>query len=82
MSAGHQCRSVAAALAGLLSIVFAVAQGHLTIQSPRQSIAVVASRFVSVTLLPMLTCPGNLPAIGDPETIGPRIALCFIFVHF
>ncbi|WP_025030048.1 CbtA family protein [Nitratireductor aquibiodomus] len=72
-----------AALGGLFSIVFAVAQGRLTVQSPRQTIAVLGSLgFVSVALLPMLKYPGNPPAIGNPETIGARTALYFIFMLF
>jgi predicted cobalt transporter CbtA len=66
------------ALGGLFALVFAFAYGRLGTLRARGSAAFVAlAGFVSVAIVPFLKYPPNPPAIGDPDTIGPRTALFF-----
>ncbi|SAK65075.1 membrane protein [Caballeronia hypogeia] len=66
------------ALGGLFSLVFAFAYGRLGALHARGTSAVLALLgFVSVAVVPFLKYPPNPPAVGNPETIGPRTALFF-----
>jgi predicted cobalt transporter CbtA len=66
------------ALGGLFSLVFAFAYGRLGGLHARGTAALLAlCGFVSVAIVPFLKYPPNPPAIGNPETIGPRTALFF-----
>jgi predicted cobalt transporter CbtA len=69
------------ALGGLFSLVFAFAYGRLGALRARGASALLALfGFVSVAIAPFLKYPPNPPAVGNPETIGPRTALFFIMV--
>jgi predicted cobalt transporter CbtA len=69
------------ALGGIFSLVFAFAYGRLGALHARGASALLALfGFVSVAIAPFLKYPPNPPAIGNPETIGPRTALFFIMV--
>jgi predicted cobalt transporter CbtA len=66
------------ALGGIFSLVFAFAYGRLGALRARGASALLAMLgFVSVAIVPFLKYPPNPPAVGDPETIGPRTALFF-----
>jgi predicted cobalt transporter CbtA len=66
------------ALGGLFSLVFAFAYGRLGALHARGTSALLALfGFLSVAIVPFLKYPPNPPAIGNPETIGPRTALFF-----
>ncbi|BCQ25611.1 CbtA family protein [Caballeronia sp. NK8] len=66
------------ALGGLFSLVFAFAYGRLGALHARGTSALLALfGFVSVAIVPFLKYPPNPPAVGNPETIGPRTALFF-----
>ncbi|SAK47396.1 CbtA family protein [Caballeronia ptereochthonis] len=69
------------ALGGLFSLVFAFAYGRLGALHARGTSALLALfGFVSVAIVPFLKYPPNPPAVGNPETIGPRTALFFCMV--
>jgi predicted cobalt transporter CbtA len=69
------------ALGGIFSLVFAFAYGRLGALHARGASALLALfGFLSVVIVPFLKYPANPPAIGNPETIGPRTALFFIMV--
>jgi predicted cobalt transporter CbtA len=69
------------ALGGLFSLVFAFAYGRLGALRARGASALLALfGFVSIAIAPFLKYPPNPPAVGNPETIGPRTALFFIMV--
>jgi predicted cobalt transporter CbtA len=69
------------ALGGLFSLVFALAYGRLGALHARGTSALLALfGFVSVAIAPFLKYPPNPPAVGHPETIGPRTALFFVMV--
>ncbi|KND58712.1 putative cobalt transporter CbtA [Candidatus Paraburkholderia schumanniana] len=66
------------ALGGLFSLVFAFAYGRLGALHARGTSALLALfGFVSVAIVPFLKYPPNPPAVGNPETIGPRTAIFF-----
>ncbi|KIG06788.1 CbtA family protein [Caballeronia concitans] len=66
------------ALGGIFSLVFAFAYGRLGALRARGASALLAMLgFVSVAIVPFLKYPPNPPAVGNPETIGPRTALFF-----
>ncbi|CAM5776031.1 membrane protein [Labrys miyagiensis] len=66
------------ALGGIFALVFAFAHGRLGSLSPRATAAVVATiGFAAVVMIPQLKYPANPPAVGNPDTIGPRTALYF-----
>jgi predicted cobalt transporter CbtA len=69
------------ALGGLFSLVFAFAYGRLGHLHARGASALLALfGFVSVAIAPFLKYPPNPPAVGNPDTIGPRTALFFVMV--
>jgi predicted permease len=64
------------ALGGLFALVYAFALGRLGPRSPRMlALAVAASAFVTVSLVPFFKYPANPPAVGDPDTVGRRTVL-------
>lgn len=66
------------ALGGIFSLVFAFAYGRIGALHARGASALLAMLgFVSVAIVPFLKYPPNPPAVGNPETIGPRTALFF-----
>jgi predicted cobalt transporter CbtA len=69
------------ALGGIFSLVFAFAYGRIGTMHARGASALLASLgFISVAVAPFLKYPPNPPAIGNPDTIGPRTALFFIMI--
>lgn len=70
-----------AALGGLFSLVFAYAYGRVSRLGARGTSALLAlAGFVAVVLVPFIKYPANPPAVGNPETIGPRTGLFFIML--
>lgn len=66
------------ALGGIVGIVGAFAAGRLGPISARASTALAAAiGFVVAYLVPFLKYPPNPPAVGNPDTIGPRTAWYF-----
>lgn len=69
----------AAAMGGIFSIVFAGLFGRIGNLSPRAlSLLLGIAAFVALVAVPDLKYAPNPPAVGDPETIGPRTGLFFI----
>ena len=68
----------AAALGGLVALVFAFAYGRVGPVGAKPLAALIAAGgFVAVALVPQLKYPANPPAIGEPATIDLRTALYF-----
>ncbi len=66
------------ALGGIAGLAAAFACGRLGRLGPRASCVVVAATgFVAIYLVPFLKYPPNPPAVGNPDTIGPRTAWYF-----
>jgi hypothetical protein len=66
---------------GLFGLVFAVAYRRLSDLGARAtSLALAATGWASISLVPFLKYPANPPAIGHPDTIGRRTALYFLTV--
>jgi predicted cobalt transporter CbtA len=66
------------ALGGIIAVAAAFAAGRLGPISARASTAIVtAIGFLAVYLVPYLKYPPNPPAVGNPDTIGPRTAWYF-----
>jgi predicted cobalt transporter CbtA len=69
------------ALGGIFSLVFGFAYGRIGGLHARGAAALLALLgFISVAIAPFLKYPPNPPAIGNPDTIGPRTALFFIMI--
>jgi len=67
-----------AAYGGLFSLVFGFCYGRVGQVEPRTLAVLVATAgFLAVVLVPALKYPANPPAIGAPETIGPRTVAYF-----
>jgi len=65
-----------AAFGGIFALVYAFALGRFTGVSPRGLAGLLAlAGFIAITLAPFLKYPANPPAVGAPETIGPRTGL-------
>jgi predicted cobalt transporter CbtA len=65
-----------AAFGGIFALVYAFALGRIGGVSPRGLAALLAlAAFVAIALAPMLKYPANPPAVGNPDTIGPRTGL-------
>jgi hypothetical protein len=70
-----------AALGAVFTLAYALVRHRLrTPDDWRAAIAVAASGFGAVFLLPFLKYPANPPAVGDPDTIGRRTALYLLAV--
>jgi hypothetical protein len=71
----------AAALGGIMALVFAYAYGRIGRLGPRGTAALLAfGGFVALILVPQIKYPANPPSIGEPETIGVRTALYFTMI--
>ncbi|AZI59011.1 hypothetical protein EH165_13500 [Nakamurella antarctica] len=69
------------ALGGIVALAAAFAAGRVGRLLPRASTLVVgAVGFVAVYLVPYLKYPPNPPAVGNPDTIGPRTSQYFIML--
>jgi predicted cobalt transporter CbtA len=68
-----------AAFGGLFGLVFAFAQGRMSIELSPQGLAALLALigFIAIYLVPNLKYPANPPSVGNPETIGTRTALYF-----
>jgi predicted cobalt transporter CbtA len=65
-----------ASFGGIFALVYAFALGRIGGVSPRGLAALLAlAAFICIALVPILKYPANPPAIGNPETIGPRTGL-------
>jgi len=65
-----------AAFGGIFALVYAFALGRIQGVSPRGLAALLAlAAFITIALAPMLKYPANPPAVGNPDTIGPRTGL-------
>lgn len=64
------------ALGGIFALAFAYAYGRIGELSARATAALLAvAGFITLILVPEIKYPANPPAVGDPETIGPRTTL-------
>jgi predicted cobalt transporter CbtA len=69
------------ALGGVFALAFAFAYGRLgTLGIRATSVVVAGFGFTAIYLVPMLKYPANPPAIGNPDTIGPRTTLYFLMI--
>jgi hypothetical protein len=65
-----------AAFGGIFALVYAFALGRIGGVSPRGLAALLAlAAFVTISVVPDLKYPANPPAVGNPDTIGPRTGL-------
>ena len=65
-----------AAFGGIFALVYAYALGRFTGVSPRGLAGLLAlAGFIAIILAPFLKYPATPPAVGSPETIGPRTGL-------
>lgn len=65
----------------VLAVVFAAVRHKLAFADDwRRSVAVAATGFVTLALVPALKYPANPPAVGDPDTIGRRTTLYLVMV--
>ncbi|MDF0528743.1 CbtA family protein, partial [Tsukamurella sp. 8J] len=73
--------AVGCAMGALFAVVYCVAAPHVARMEPRRlALAIAASMFVGVYLLPYLKYPANPPAIGNPDTIKERGGLYLLMV--
>ncbi len=69
------------AFGGLFALVFGFVYGRVSHLSARPTSAILAlTGFIAVYVVPSLKYPANPPAVGLPETIGPRTALYFCLI--
>lgn len=74
---------VGTAIGGLFALAFAFLNGRILNQSPRTAAIIIAALgFLAVYLVPDLKYPANPPAVGSPDTIGPRTQLYFGMIAF
>lgn len=65
----------------VLATVFAAVRHKLDFADDwRRAVAVSATGFVTLALVPVLKYPANPPAVGDPDTIGRRTTLYLVMV--
>jgi len=71
-----------AAFGGLFGLAFAFAYGRTsgTLTPRALAMALAATGFVAIYLVPNVKYPANPPAVGEPETIGIRTALYFVMI--
>ena len=68
-------------IGGLFALTFAFVYGRArNLPAVKLSAVLAATGYVALVLAPMLKYPANPPSIGDPETIGFRTELYFIFL--
>ncbi|MEL5955741.1 CbtA family protein [Streptomyces sp. CLV115] len=69
------------AIGGIAALVFCYALGRIGRFGPRATAALIAgAALLTVYVVPFLKYPANPPAVGNPDTIGPRTALFFLMV--
>ncbi|WP_371801281.1 CbtA family protein [Streptomyces sp. NBC_01732] len=69
------------AIGGIAALVFCYALGRIGRFGPRATAALIAGvALLTVYVVPFLKYPANPPAVGNPDTIGPRTALFFLMV--
>jgi hypothetical protein len=69
------------AVGGLLAVACAFAYGRLGTATMRSTaVAVGATAFTAVVLVPFLKYPPNPPAVGNPDTIDRRTTLYFLMM--
>jgi len=65
-----------ASIGGIFALVYAFALGRFTGVSPRALAVLLAlAAFITIAIAPDLKYPANPPAVGNPDTIGPRTGL-------
>ncbi|HEY4164173.1 MAG TPA: CbtA family protein [Dongiaceae bacterium] len=65
-----------ASFGGIFALVYAFALGRIGGVSPRGLAALLGlAAFITIAIVPDLKYPANPPAIGNPDTIGPRTGL-------
>lgn len=70
-----------AAIGGIFSLVFAYVYGRFGRLGARATAALLAvAAFSTVALIPLIKYPANPPAVGNPDTIGPRTGLFLIML--
>jgi hypothetical protein len=70
-----------ASFGGIFALVYAFALGRFTGVSPRGLAALLAlAAFIAIAVAPDLKYPANPPAVGNPDTIGPRAGLYLAMV--
>lgn len=68
-------------IGGLFALTFAFVYGRVpNLPAVKLSAVLAATGYVALVLVPMLKYPANPPSVGDPETIGFRTELYFIFL--
>ena len=68
-------------LGGLVGVISAIAMGRFGKLTPRATtLAVAATGFITVYVVPYLLYPPNPPAVGSGDTIGYRSGLYFSFL--
>jgi hypothetical protein len=71
------------AVGGLFALTFAFLYGRVKgIGASKLSVALAGAAFIALVMVPMLKYPANPPSVGDPDTIGERTALYFLFLVF
>jgi Probable cobalt transporter subunit (CbtA) len=70
------------AFGGLFGLAYALAYGRVAGALTPQaiSVALAATGFITIFLVPNLKYPANPPSVGGPETIGIRTALYFSMI--
>ncbi|WP_162068114.1 CbtA family protein [Burkholderia sp. THE68] len=68
---------------GLFALTFAFFNGRVNdVAAPKLSIRPALFAFLAFAAIPAVKYPPNPPSIGDPETIGSRTAVYFLFLVF
>jgi hypothetical protein len=68
-------------IGGLFALTFAFVYGRVRNLSAAKLAAVLAAAgYIALVLVPMLKYPASPPSVGDPETIGLRTELYFMFL--
>ncbi|ALL68355.1 putative cobalt transporter CbtA [Paraburkholderia caribensis MBA4] len=70
-------------IGGLFALTFAFLYGRVKkADASKLSLALAGAAFVAIVIVPMLKYPANPPSVGQPETIGYRTGLYFLFLVF
>jgi hypothetical protein len=70
-------------IGGLFALTFAFLYGRVkSMKASKLSMVLAGAAFIALVIVPMLKYPANPPSIGDPETIGARTALYFLFLAY
>ena len=69
------------AIGGIFALAFAYVYGRFGRLGARSTAALLAiAAFLTVALIPLIKYPANPPAVGSPDTIGPRTGLFLIML--